>query len=96
MYFATRHWKPLVNGYSGDFPRSYEMVRRSCWPAPTPAAIAQLRTWGVTHLLVHWKRTWQPWKRAAYKNLEASGDIALEKIFGQDRVYRILPLREGP
>ena len=95
MYLGTRHWKPLVNGYSGDFPRQYQRIRQSCWPALSPAAIEQLRTWGVTHLLVHWRRRWPSWKRAAYRDLQARGEIALERTFDQDRIYRILPAREG-
>lgn len=93
MYLGTRHWKPLVNGYSGDFPRPYQMIQQTGWPTLTPAAIELLRTWEVTHLVVHWRRRWPPWKRAAYRDLQARGDIALEKTFGQDRIYRILPAR---
>lgn len=91
MYYGTRHWKPLVNGYSGYFPRQYVALRQICWPAPSPAALKELRIWGVSHLLVHWKELGQPWKRASYHQLVDAGEIALEQTIGRYRVYRILP-----
>lgn len=91
MYCGTRHWKPLVNGYSGYFPRWYVTLRESCRPAPTPAAMKQLRFWGVSHLLVHWKQLRERWQRAAFHRLAAEGEIALERTIGRFRIYRILP-----
>lgn len=90
MYYGTRHWKPLVNGYSGYFPRQYMALREISWPAPTPAALERLRIWGVSHLLVHWKELRKPWKRAPYHHLVDAGEIALEQTLGHHRVYRIL------
>jgi hypothetical protein len=53
MLYSTRHWKPMVNGYSGFLPASY----RDNWPRlnafPEPAALESLVTLGVTHVVVH-------------------------------------------
>ncbi len=93
MYFATRHWKPLVNGYSGFFPTHYRELRGSCcWPLPTPRQLAQLRDWGVTHVLVHPEALED--KKWAYRALaawESQPGISLEYDDGRDRVYRIGP-----
>jgi len=54
MYFATFHWKPLLNGYSGYIPDHYaELMESCCYPLPDPAQLARLRVWGVTHVLLH-------------------------------------------
>ena len=55
MFYSTLHWKPILNGYSGYFPPSYEERR---------AAFARVsrdpdRAWriltasGATHAIVH-------------------------------------------
>ena len=51
----------------------------------------QLRLWGVSHLLVHWKQLREQWQRAAFHRLAAEGEIALERTIGRFRIYRILP-----
>jgi hypothetical protein len=53
MYYATAHWKPIVNGCSGHFPETYETLRRSLGFPPTPDDLARLRELGVTHVLLH-------------------------------------------
>jgi hypothetical protein len=55
MYFSTKHWRRLTNGYSGAFPSSY--VRRSGlfaepWKQPDEAW-AELLNSGTTHVIVH-------------------------------------------
>lgn len=94
MYYGTRHWKPLVNGYSGYFPRQYMALRQISWPAPSPAALEQLRSWGVSHLLAHWSDIRKPWQREPYHRLVHAGELALVQAFERHRVYRILP-RQG-
>ena len=91
MYFATRHWKPLVNGYSGFFPAHYEDLRRTCcWPLPDRRQLAQLRDWGVTHVLVHPEVLGDKrWAQRALLAWERQPGVFLEYDDGRDRVYRI-------
>jgi hypothetical protein len=86
MYFGTRHWKPLVNGYGAHTPPEHEMLRElCCWPLPDAPALAVLRRWGVTHVLLHagglsgWqRRALDPWQgEQVYRDA------------GDDRVYRL-------
>lgn len=93
MYYGTRHWRPLVNGYSGYMPRTYLDLKRGCCEvAPTPATLDQLRRLGVTHLLVHWKdHLRERWQRLTFHRLVQEGEIALEATVGRHRVFRILP-----
>jgi len=90
MYFATFHWKPLVNGYSGYIPVHYwELMESCCYPLPDPAQLAQLRRWGVTHVLLHEDALDKPWKRRAAREWADQSGIAVEYEDGTDRVYRI-------
>ena len=53
MLFSTRHWRPIVNGYSGFLPRSYHEHLAGLRSFPDDAALAYLRRIGVTHVAVH-------------------------------------------
>lgn len=53
MYYSTRHWQPMVNGYSGFAPPSYfELLDRLRF-FPDDRSIAYLRERRVEILLVH-------------------------------------------
>jgi hypothetical protein len=51
----TRHWKPLVNGYSGFAPESYVQRAARLNRFPAPEAIAELRALGVSHAMLHYR-----------------------------------------
>lgn len=50
---STRHWRPLVNGYSGFVPDSYVRHNEQFRTFPDEAALDALRGLGVTHVVVH-------------------------------------------
>jgi hypothetical protein len=53
MYFSIWHWLPMINGYSGFTPPSYEPLMDGLRDFPAPAAIDLLRSRGVTHVTVN-------------------------------------------
>ena len=53
VYMSTFHWKPLVNGYSGYYPRSYLARLEAMWRFPTPSAIERLYHEGVRYVIIH-------------------------------------------
>jgi len=53
MFWSTRHWRPLVNGYSGYTPRDYDDTVKLMDTFPDEASIARLRALNVGHILVH-------------------------------------------
>jgi hypothetical protein len=53
MMHSTRHWKPMLNGYSGFMPRSYLQHYDQLRRFPDAASIASLEGQGVTHVFVH-------------------------------------------
>jgi hypothetical protein len=50
---SAAHWRPLMNGYSGYTPRSYDKYAPLIWYFPDQRAIDALRAAGVTHVMVH-------------------------------------------
>jgi len=53
MLNSTRHWKPLVNGYSAFIPRTYFYFLDVLAKFPEAEAVRALRQAGVTHIVVH-------------------------------------------
>ena len=90
MYFAGYHRKPMINGFSGFFPKSYLM--RRTWleadPADKAAAWKALLDAGVTHVVVHE----QPWRdnkgpiMSAWIRNAGGREIAAS---GRDRLFAI-------
>ena len=52
MLNSTRHWKPMLNGYSGFKPASYDRHYGQLRSFPDGASIDALRSIGVTHVVV--------------------------------------------
>lgn len=50
---ATRHWKPVANGYSGMTPMSYRERSKTLWFFPDQEAVDTLLSLGATHAMVH-------------------------------------------
>jgi len=53
MVNATRHWQPLLNGYSGFRPPSYERSYEAMRTFPSDESLLALSGLGVTHIVVH-------------------------------------------
>jgi hypothetical protein len=89
MFRSTRHWRALVNGYSGYFPDGFLDVRAAFRrPLLQPdRAWSVLRSSGATHVLVH-ERAWyrehvgekivnELERRGALRLFAAGGDVLL-------------------
>jgi hypothetical protein len=50
---STAHWRPLMNGYSGYTPDSYQKYADAFWYFPQEWAIDAMKKAGVTHVVVH-------------------------------------------
>lgn len=55
MVNSTRHWRPLLNGYSGFRPESYYKTYETVNGFPSDASLIGLHNLGVTHVVVHQK-----------------------------------------
>ena len=52
MLNSTRHWQPMLNGYSGYRPQSFYETAEQVRSFPSAASIAWLQQKGVTHVFV--------------------------------------------
>jgi hypothetical protein len=53
MLYSTRHWHPILNGYSGYLPPSYPATFESLRNFPDDTSLIALHERGVTHVVVH-------------------------------------------
>ena len=53
MVYSTHHWKPLVNGYAGIEPASYQRIRALAHRFPTEEFLAAIRATGVRYVVLH-------------------------------------------
>ncbi|HEX2443187.1 MAG TPA: hypothetical protein VHJ77_04515 [Vicinamibacterales bacterium] len=53
MLYSTRHWRPLLNGYSGFRSASYEKSYAAAQGFPHETSLIALHDLGVTHVVVH-------------------------------------------
>jgi hypothetical protein len=83
---STRHWQPLVNGYSGLVPASYERNNELVRTFPDPDAFDGMRRIGVTHFVVHVDQMPE-----AVPVLDRRPDVDLVASSRDIRIYRLRP-----
>lgn len=100
MYYSSRHWRPIANGYSSFVPPIHANLARHLVALPDLGGLALLYEVGVTHVIVHTDQAarrlrdtggrealMRQWER------ELTGCVALVFDSEPDRVYRLLPIR---
>jgi hypothetical protein len=89
MYYSTYHWKKMVNGYSGFLPSNYNEVVNIMNGFPSTESIDLIREYNVTYIIVHsdYVKTTE-WNIQKSK-IDNCSDVSLEKIIGDDYVYRV-------
>jgi hypothetical protein len=94
MFNSTWHWQPIVNGYSGFFPKTFYELADNTVTFPDDRSIAYLKSRGVDLILIH----------ASLMEREAFGDMTaallarpdikamaqFEEPRGPDVVFRLL------
>ena len=86
---STAHWRPLMNGYSGYTPESYQRYAETFWYFPEERAIAAMKDAGVTHVMVH-PRGFLRDADAVVQRVSARGDMELMAVGpGGIRLYRL-------
>lgn len=53
MLASTKHWRPMLNGYSGFRPSSYDRTYERIEGFPDAASLIALKERGVTHVIIH-------------------------------------------
>jgi hypothetical protein len=86
---STAHWRPLMNGYSGYTPASYQRYADAFWYFPEEWAIQAMKDAGVTHVVVH-VATFQKDHQPVLDAIERRTDFELMAIGRDDiRLYRL-------
>ena len=95
MYAWTIHHRPIVNGYSGHLPRSYQLLKEEVGLFPNREVLSQLERLGVSHLVVHLGqctsvglRDWRRWQRKVVEREDSP--IVLIREHGWDKIYRLV------
>ena len=87
---STAHWRPLMNGYSGYTPASYQRYADAFWYFPADWAIQAMKDAGVTHVVVH-VSDFSRENLAVLPVLAARTDFELLAIGPRDlRLYRLI------
>lgn len=64
MWLSTFHWRPLVNGYSGHYPRSHVRLMSRLRTFPDERSLQALRDLAVKYVIVH-ERGQKPYELSA-------------------------------
>jgi hypothetical protein len=91
MLNSTRHWHPLLNGYSGFTPVSYVEHYQAVSEFPDTASIAALRRFGVSHAVVHLERYDAAGAKEMSVSLRSAKGLELVAEDGGIRIYRLTP-----
>jgi hypothetical protein len=86
---ATRHWKPLVNGYSGFTPPGYDVIARTLNRFPDPASFAWLRSKGVTTVVLHRSQFERRKGQRQLALVEHSPELEIRASWGDITIFRI-------
>ena len=86
---STAHWRPLMNGYSGYTPASYQRYADAFWYFPEDWAIEAMKDAGVTHVMVH-VAAFHKDHMAVVPVIEKRADFELMAVGRKDlRLYRL-------
>jgi hypothetical protein len=90
MFYSTRHWRRLVNGYTGGQPADYRLLDQTLQDLMTgpERAWRVLASSGATHVVVHESSYALDRGPRVSEWLRAHGARELRR-FGSDRVFRI-------
>ena len=88
---STAHWRPLMNGYSGYTPASYNDYAGAFWYFPADWAIQAMKDAGVTHVMVHLSRFGPERGEEIIEKLRTRRDMELLAAgSGGIRLYRLI------
>jgi hypothetical protein len=86
---STRHWRPIVGGYSGFIPPSFPPTWRALHDLPDPVSLSWLRAHGVTTIVLHRAQFEAEKGRGQLWKVEHSPELELMIIEGDVRIFRV-------
>jgi hypothetical protein len=89
MLNSTRHWKPLVNGYSGFMPASYVRLQGALAGFPGQDALDTMHRRGITHVVLHEAAFVGMHGRSAFEEIGTIQSLQEIARDGDIHVYRL-------
>ena len=90
-FFGTRHWQPLVNGWSSFVPPGTVRLKQALGSFPDPLTVSLLQGLEVRHLLVHLWQFPRETQAGLKRRLDATPQLVLVDQAGDNYVYRLAP-----
>jgi hypothetical protein len=90
IYWSTRHWQPMVNGWGGFEPHGNLALGRVGRRWPSAPAAGEMRRWGVRYVVVHTADV-PPAQRARLLTSELPRGVYLVAALEDDRIYALDP-----
>jgi hypothetical protein len=85
MLNSTRHWKPILNGYSGFRPASYDRAYEATDGFPGDTSLIALHDLGVTHIVVHGEKLGPDF----VERCNRTASLSLVAVEGPLHIYRL-------
>jgi hypothetical protein len=97
QYRSITHRRPLVNGYSGYYPREFPARMALARGLPDPLAVARLRLQtGLTSILVHLDELPPEERHRWLQALVGRADLALVHRDGNQLLFALTPIAAAP
>ena len=93
MLNSTHHWAPILNGYSGFRPASYDRHYKQLRAFPDAGSIDALRSIGVTHVVVTHPAFVREAGQEAFDRIGATPSLRLLARSEDVSIYRLEPSR---
>jgi len=90
MVNATHHWQPMLNGYSGFRPPSYDRSYEAMRTFPSDESLLALSQLGVTHIVVHQRAMNQGRRDDRFNPYENVGSLHLLERDDDVLIYRLV------
>jgi hypothetical protein len=90
MVNSARHWRPMLNGYSGFRPPSYEKSYEAARGFPSDESLILLHERGVTHVVVHQRAFVEGFGSARFDAMSSMHALQLVARDGDIVIYRLL------
>jgi hypothetical protein len=91
LYYSTRHWRKMVNGFSGFIPPLFREVMAKGRFFPSREAIRDFRDLGVDLIMVDTERYREKRLQRLQSTLGNSPDLQEIAVFDSTIVYRVKP-----
>jgi hypothetical protein len=89
MLNATRHWRPMLNGYSGIRPDGYDVTYDAILSFPDELSLSALYSRGVTHVILHERAFRELFGGDRYDAIRRFASLEVVAEDGDIRIFRL-------